>query len=765
MSDFFVNFANPMKSLYVSIIIIIMLVFIPLPDLSADNNEKIIKIDVMGYERIDRGFILNNITTKENEPYDLEKLRDDMKRIYKTGFFSDVQIDVKDTDKGKIVTFVVIERPPIKAIYVDGNKKIKTGDIRDKLKIKTGSVLNIEKVKESLDEIKKLYTGEGYYAVKVSYSLDFEEEYDLVVKFSIEEPEKAFVRKISFTGNKTFTASKLKKYMRTREKGIFSWFTGSGILDEEALEDDRKNIEAFYSDNGYVKANVGVPEIQISKDGKSISIMLPVTEGNLYKVGTIDFTGDLIFSIDEITKNLKSKQGNTFRASLYQEDILMITDLYQNKGYAFCDIAPLTSIDDESLKVNIVFNITKGQEIYVNHINIFGNIRTRDKVIRRELKIAEGDRFSSEKLKDSKKRLKNTTYFKETDLKIVKTDEPDKVNLDITVEENPTGKLSVGLGYGSYENAIVSGSISQENFLGTGRKLFLEAAISGVYHEFRFTYIEPYIVDKNIDAVISLLNLTRIMDTYDYKTSGGTAALIRRLTDDVKGSIKFRHEKINVKNIEETASIYVKEQEGTKTTNSIMTALTKNTIDDILNPTKGVNSEVSFELAGGPFSGDNYFYRAIAYYGRYFPLKFADSAFFLRGTIGAIRTFGNKKLPIYEKFYVGGIDTVRGFKYGEAGPTDSEGEVIGAKNQLYFNTEWIFPIYKPAGLKGVVFYDFGSAFDDNKGFMLNGLRHGAGFGIRWFSPMGPIRIELGFNLFPKKDERRQVFDFSMGTQY
>jgi len=764
MYGFFVNFATPMKSPYLSIIILFF-VLISFSALCAQNTEKIVKIDVTGYERIDKGFIINNITTKENEPYDLDKLREDMKRIYKTGFFSDVQIDVKDTEAGKVVTFVVIERPPIKAIYVAGNKKIKTNDIRDKLKIKTGAVLNIEKVKESLDEIKKLYMSQGYYAVKVAYALDFEEGYDLIVRFTIEEPEKAFVRKITITGNKIFSASTLKKYMRTKEKGIFSWITGSGILDEETLEDDRKNIEAFYADNGYVKAKVGVPDIQTSKDGKSISIALSVTEGNLYKVGTIDFAGDVIFPVEKMTKNLKSQQGNTFRTSLYQEDILMITDLYQDEGYAFCDISPLTSIDDESLKVNLTFNITKGQEIYVNRINIFGNTKTRDKVIRRELKIAEGDRFSSTKLKDSKKRLKNTTFFKETDLKIVKTDDPDRVNIDITVEEKPTGTLSVGVGYGSYEKAMVTGSISQENFLGTGRKLFLDAAISSVYQEFRFTYVEPHILDKKIDSAISIFNFKRIMDTYDYKRTGGSIALIRPLTDDVKGSIKLRHEKVQVTNIDDAASIYIKDQSGTKTTNSITTALSKNTIDDILNPTKGVNAEISLELAGGPFGGDNYFYRMIAYYGRYFPLKFADSSLFLRGTVGSIRTYGGKKLAVYEKFYVGGINTVRGFKYGEAGPKDSEGEVIGGKNQLYFNTEWIFPIFKPAGLKGVVFYDFGAGFDDNKGFMLNGLRHGAGFGIRWFSPLGPIRLELGFNLFPKKDEKKQVFDFTVGTQY
>jgi outer membrane protein insertion porin family len=731
----------------------------------ANDTDKIIKIDVTGNERIDKGFITNNIKIKENDPFDLDKIREDMKNIYKTGFFSDVQIDVKETDKGKIITFVVIERAPIKAIYVSGNKKINTGDIKDKLKVKTGTVLNIEKIKESMDEIKKLYASKGYYAAKVEYGIDYEEAYDVAVKFHIEEPEKAFVRKVSFTGNKVFKSDKLKEYMRVREKGMFSWFTGSGILDEEALEEDRKSIEGFYSDNGYVRAKVGIPDIKISKDGKTISIAMSVDEGNIYKIGTVDFTGDIIFEKENLLKNLKGKSENTFRSSIFHEDVLMLTDLYQDKGYAFCDITPFTLIDDDARRVNITFNFAKGQEIYFNRINILGNTKTRDKVIRRELKFAEGDRFSAIKLKDSKKRLTNTTFFKETDMKIIKTDEPDKINLDLTIEEKPTGTLSIGVGYSSEEQAIISGSISQENLLGTGRKLYLTAFLGSLTQEFRFSYLEPYIFDMNLDAGLSIFNFTRYMDTYDYKSQGGNVSLIRSLTDDVKGAVKYRYESTDVTNIADAASIYVKEQEGTKITSSVTLSLTKNTIDDILNPSKGVNSGISLEVAGGPFSGDNYFYRTIAFYGKYIPAGFWDTTFFLKGTLGTIRTYGGKELPIYEKFFVGGINTVRGFKYGEAGPKDEWDEVIGGKNQLFFNTEWIFPIYKPAGIKGVVFFDAGHGFDDTQGFMLKDIRYGAGFGIRWFSPLGPIRVELGFNLSPKKDERKQVFDFTIGTQY
>lgn len=731
----------------------------------ATAQERISRIDVVGNERMEKGFVLNSVKIKEGEPYSDEKLRDDLKNIYRTGYFSDVQVDVKDSPAGKLVTFVVVERPPIKAIYVTGNKKIKTADITDKLKVRTNTVLNTDRVKESIDEIRKLYASKAFYSTRINHAIEYPEANEAVVTFAIEEPEAAYVRKIAFTGNKVFKEGTLKDYMRTKEKGWLSWFTGSGILDDENLEQDRKNLEGFYADNGYVRSRVGVPDVQISQDGKSIQITIPIDEGNPYKIKAIDFKGDVIFTHEELMKNMKSRPGETFRVSLFQEDILMLTDMYQDKGYAFCDITPLSPMNDDEHTVSLTYNVEKGREIFVNRISILGNVKTRDKVVRREMRIAEGDRFSATGLKNSKRNLKNTTFFKEVDMKILKTEEPDKVNLDVAVEERPTGSISVGVGYSSAEQAILSGTIAQENFLGTGRKLFLEAALSTYTHEFKFSYLEPYIFDLNLHAGFNIFNFERYMDTYDYKKTGGGVSLIRPLTEYVRAGMKYRFETVDVTNIDAAASTYIKEQEGSSTTSSVTWSLTKNTIDDVLNPTKGINSELSFELAGGVFGGTNDFYRSVGSYGRYFPIKFLDSAIFLRGTAGVIRAYSGKTIPIYEKFYVGGLNTVRGFKYGEAGPKDETDEVIGGKNQLYFNTEWIFPIYKPAGIKGVVFYDVGHGFDDSKGFLLDGVRHGAGVGIRWFSPLGPIRLELGFNLAPKEGEKRSVFEFAIGTQY
>ncbi|HEX2967032.1 MAG TPA: outer membrane protein assembly factor BamA [Syntrophorhabdaceae bacterium] len=724
--------------------------------------ETVTKIEVTGNERIDAGVVLNAVKTKENTPYDLDKIREDMKNIYKTGFFSDVQVDVRDGDKGKIVTFVVVERPPIKSIFLSGNKKLKTENLITKLKIRPNTVLNTDKIKESIDELNKYYASEGYYGTKIDYTIEYGDEYEVKVTINIDESTKVYVKNITFTGNKAFKAGTLKDAMRTREKGLLSWFTGSGILDEDALEEDRKNLEAFYSDKGYVKISVGVPVITLSKDAKSISINIPLEEGSPYKIGSMDFKGDVIFPKEDLLKQMKTRTGSTFSSGNFHEDVLKLTDMYQDRGYAFAEIVPLTNIKDEDKTVDVTYNITRGQEVYFNRVNILGNTKTRDKVVRRELKFGEGDRFSASDMKESKRKLKNTTFFKDIDMKIIRTEDPNKVNVDLTVEERPTGSINFGVGYSSAERVMVSGSVAQENFLGTGRKLMFDASLSTYTHQYKFTFIEPYVFDKNFSAGISAFNYEREMDTYDYKKTGGRVTLTRPLTDYVKLSSAYRLENVNVRKITSDASAYVRAQRGSNLTSAVSFTLNKNTIDDIMNPTSGLNTEITAEVAGGPFGGDNNFYSFVGTYGRYFPVKFLESAFFVKGTAGMIRSFAGKEVPIYEKFYVGGLDSIRGFRYGEAGPLDENGEAIGSKNQLFFNFEYIFPIFKPAGLKGVLFFDAGHGFDRWSDFS---LKTTAGGGVRWFSPFGPIRLEFGINLNPKKDERKNAFEFAIGTQY
>ncbi len=550
--------------------------------------------------------------------------------------------------------------------------------------------------------------------------------------------------------------------MKTQEKGILSWFTGSGVLDDEQLEEDRRNLGAFYADNGYIRASVGNPDVTLSKDGKQIFISLPITEGNIYKIGSVDFTGDSVVPEQQLRKVLKSKAGNTFRSTLFQQDVTSITDICQDRGYAFADINPLTTVDDDTKTINVTFEITKGPQVYVNRINITGNLKTRDKVIRRELRFVEGDLFSAARLKESKRRLRNLTYFKESDLKIAKTDLPDRVNIDAVVEEKPTGTIGMGVGYSTYEKIILTGSVGQANLFGTGLSSRLTASLSAINTLYDISVVQPYIFDLDLTAGLNLFDWTQVFDTYEYRSKGGAISLSRPITDYTRLGLKYGYMSTDVFNIALGADPYIVSQRGTTSTSSVTTSLTYMTIDDILNPTRGVINNNSVEVAGGPFFGDNNFIKAITSYGRYFPFRW-DTQFFVRGTAGYAWQYGGTPVPVYSHFFVGGITSMRGFKYGQAGPKDANGDVIGGQGELYFNFEWIFPIYKPAGLKGVFFFDIGHGFDHSD--WITDIKKAAGFEIRWMSPMGPIRIELGFNLDPKSGDRREVFDFMMGRAY
>jgi outer membrane protein insertion porin family len=756
----FVTFPIHMKKLFLSLFLIILCTGV----LHAADSDKIARIEVIGNERIDKGVVINAVKSKPGDAYDPARVGDDLKNVFKTGFFSDVVVDTKDSDQGKIITFVVVERPPTSAVYITGNKEVRTDDIQPIIKVRSGSVLNLEKVRETVEEIKKLYWSKGYYAAKVDYEIETEGTNKTIVRFLIQEPKRAYVQRITISGNKHIKASSIKDVMRTKEKGWFSWFTGSGILDEDILDEDRKQIEAFYSDNGYVKAKTGAPDIKISKDGKSISISLSVEEGNLYKINEVSFSGNILFDETQMKKDLKSKAGQTFRSSLFQNDLATLTDFYQDKGYAFADIVPLTTTNDENNTIGIVFEVEKGDRIYFNRINVIGNAKTRDKVIRRELRVAEGDMFSGSKMKESKRRLTNTTFFKSIDFKTNKTDEPDQINMDLLVEEKSTGTISFGVGYSSYEKVLVTGAVSQENIFGTGKKIFLNASLSSVTHLYDLTLVDPYIFDKDLSTSLNIFNSQRYFTTYDYGGYGGSFLLSRPLTDYTSASLRYRYESISVSNVDANAGSYIQQQVGTSRTSSVTVGINKNSINDVLNPTKGIMASASVEVAGGPFMGDNNFMKSTMSYGRYFPLK-GGSTIFLRGTAGAIRSFGGSSVPVYERFFVGGINSVRGFKYGEAGPLDpSTEDVIGALNQLFFNAEWIFPVFPKAGLNGVVFFDYGKGFDNSSDFF-SILRPAAGFGIRWNSPLGPIRLELGFNLNRKSGERSSVFDFSMGRAF
>ncbi len=743
--------------------VVFLLLYLILTGRCFGKDEKIEKITILGNEKVAEDVIRSHIKTRENEPLSFPQLSKDLNAIYETGYFTDVIIDVRDVEGGKEVIFIVVEKPSIRNILISGNVKIETSKIREKIDISPGSILNVEKLKQTVNTIEKFYSSKAYYRAKISHRVHELDGNQVDIEFTIEEGKKGYIKKIRFKGNKHFRARKLRKLMETKKKGWFWWIMKTGALDEDILNADLQNLQAFYFDHGYLEVKIDMPEFTITKDGKWIYIDIQIHEGDQFKVGEIDFTGDILTTREDLFNQLSLEKGKVYRTSVVQKDILRITDFYADKGYAYTDIAPLTSVDSGKKLVHLTFDIHKGREVYFDQITISGNTKTRDKVIRRELKVGEGDLYSSTALKRGRQKLKNIGYFKEVAFTTSKGTSEEKINVDIKVEEAPTGTFSFGGGYTSLAGVVGTAEVSEVNLFGLGYKANLSASLGGTTQRFKLGFADPWLLGTPTAAGFNVYyDEYEYFDTYSVDVAGADLSLGRYLTDYISASLLGRVERVDIYDVSDYASSYIKEQEGTRDTHSLTLWLTRDTRDDYYNPTKGSRHTLSLENAGGILGGDNTFYKFTGDTNWYFPLPL-NTVLHLRGRAGTVEGYEGKEVPIYERFYVGGINTIRGFEYGEAGPRDEFNEVIGGENMVIFNSEILFPLSKEIGMRGAVFYDAGKGFDKYREF--GRVRHSIGFGIRWFSPIGPLRIDWGLNLDPQVGERRGVWDFTIGTQF
>lgn len=741
---------------------LVLLVFSLLIGICAGAEENIYKIMILGNVKVEEGVIRGAIKSRDGGPFSVEKVREDLRSIFDLGYFTDVQVDIKSTPQGKEVIFIVVEKPSIKEITIKGNEKVKLDDIKEKMTFKPRSILNLEKVKENVEQIRKLYFSKGYYGIKVETNVDYLETNEAVVTFTISEGPKGHIQKIVFKGNKKIKTSQLKKLMTTKQKNIFSIITKTGTLDEDVLKNDLQLLTAYYFDQGYLEAKISEPNIDLSNP-KKIRIKIEIVEGPQYRLGNIDFKGDLLTTKEDLFKVLKIKRNDVYSNTSIRKDVNALTEKFANQGYAYVEINPETSVDNKNLLVHLTFEIEKKKRVSYEKIQVVGNAKTRDKVIRRELQVAEGELYSASDMNKSRDRLKRTGFFKEVELTTSRGSTEEKINLDIKVEEAPTGALSFGIGYSSIESVVGTVSISDRNLFGYGYHGSFKVALGWETQNFRLSFTDPYFLGYPYAAGIDLYHENvEIFDTYSYKIIGGDIRFGKELTDKIRIDAMYKLENINVYNVTDDASIYIKDQEGKKTTSAISLSPSIDTRDDYFNPRRGGKHSLFIQNAGGVLGGDNYFVKVMGETSWFFPTPLSTTVN-LRAKAGMISGYGGKKVPIYEKFFVGGLQTVRGFEYGMAGPIDINEEPMGGEKMVAFNAELIFPLAREIGLKGAVFWDIGKGFDRLSD--ITPLKTAVGAGIRWFSPFGPIHIDIGFNLSPKKGEKGHVLDFTAGTVY
>lgn len=720
------------------------------------------KITILGNAKVEEGVVRTAIRSREGRPLSMDQVREDLRSIFALGFFSDVQVDVKPIPQGKEIIFIVVEKPSIQNILIRGNEKVKYDDIKEKMTLVTRTILNLDKIKENEEQIRRLYFSKGYYGVKVESKVDLLETNEAVVTFQITEGPEGRVKEIVFKGNQNIKTSDLKKVMLTKQWNLLSWATKTGTLDLDILKNDVQMLTAYYFDNGYLEVKISEPRIDL-QNPKRIRVEIDVSEGPQYRIGTIDFKGDVLTGREELFHTISIRRNHVYSNSAIRRDISALTTLFANEGYAYAEVSPETAVDAKTLTVNLTYAVEKKRQVYFEKINTSGNTKTRDKVIRRELQVAEAQLYSATKLNRSRERLRRTGYFKEVDFATSRGSADDQVNLDIKVEEAPTGSISFGVGYSTVYSVMGSVTVSDRNLFGLGYNASAKATIGTESSEYLLSFTDPYFLGYNYSVGGSVYHREiDTFDTYSYKVTGGSIRVGKELNPVLKLETTYKLERVTVFDVTDDASDDIKDQEGSSVTSAVQVTLTRDTRNDFYAPSSGSKYIFSVENAGGPFGGDNSFYQFSGESSWYFPAPL-NTVFMVRAMAGVIQGYGAKEIPIYEKYFVGGWGTVRGFEYGRAGPLDENNDPQGATKMWAINTEWIFPLSKEVGLRGALFFDMGKGF--NKYSDITPIKMGAGPGLRWFSPFGPLSIDFGYNLSPEKGEKRNVIEFNVGSVF
>jgi len=722
-------------------------------------------IAVAGNVRTDSGAIMRQVKSRVGERYAMELLRADLKGIFQMGYFDDVQILVTDTDKGKDVTFQLTEKAVIGQVIIKGQKELEEKEVKEVMSISPNTIINTKEVQTSVENIRKLYKDKGFYRTNVAAKLSYPMPDKVNVTFDIEEGIKMYIKGIRFVGNKAFSEKELRKEMTTSEKGLLSWFTESGKLKRDLLEQDRSRIGAMYHNSGYLEAKISEPVI--TEEGDWLYVTFDIQEGNRYRVGTIEITGDILGDKDTLFSLVDLSKEKFFSRKILREDVLRLTDRYAESGYAFAEVEPKLSRNEEDKRMDLSLKITQGHLVHINRINIKGNARTRDRVIRREMQVKEGGLLDASAIRKSSEMLQRLGYFEEVNVTPEPTVQEDIMDVVVEVKEKPTGTFSIGAGYSSVDSLMFMGEISENNFLGKGQRLSLQANMSSNSNRYNFSFTEPRLNDTKLMFGYDLYNWSREYDDYTKDSTGASLRFGYPIWNKWNLGWGYGYDDTKMSDVTVlNTSPTILESMLLEKTSFVRVGVSKDTRNKLTDASKGWLTNYSIKHAGGLLGGDSSFTKYEATSGWYYPLKW-DTVFHVKGSIGYVVENEENKLPVYEKFYLGGLNTIRGFDSGKVSPLElnSDGVTyskIGGEKMWYGNVEWIFPIVKDIGLKGLVFFDIGNVYTDSQTWDVADLRYSTGLGFRWLSPMGPLRLEWGWNLSPKEGEKQGVWDFSIG---
>jgi outer membrane protein insertion porin family len=746
------------------------------------QGERVLEVRIEGNRRVEAEAIRRVLVTKVGAAFDPLHTAEDLRAVWGLGYFTDVQLLVQHLPKGVAYVVRVQERPSVRSVKLSGNEELNNDDLKDQIDVKPATILDMDTVRSTVKKVQEKYVEKGYFLAEVSSRIDPVEgggSVDVVIV--INEHAKVMVKEITFIGARQVTPETLKAVMVTREGGYFSFLTGEGTYREEAFQRDLAVIQATYYDYGYINVRIDKPIISLSADKRYIYITLKVTEGEPYDIGKLGFSGDLVVSEAELGAKMTSATGERFNRSKLSQDILTITDVYYDQGYAYANINPVTSVSADSKTVDLTFDVQKGPQVTIERIDIVGNTKTRDKVIRRELRVYEGELYNGTGVRRSKERVTALGFFETVDITQKPGSADDKIVLQLEVKEKATGTFQVGLGFSNVENFIFTAQVSQNNFLGWGQSVSASAQISGLKSLVQLSFYDPYFLDTQYLLSADFFRVDANYDGFVRRSTGGSISLGYQFVDDLLGTVGYTREYVDVEAGRALGSVLLANQFLSGVTSAARLSLSFDRRDNRLFPSRGFIHYGSVEFAPGLLGGTFLYSRYTAYSRLYFPLPLG-LVFKTNATLGYIQQLeADKPLPISELYYLGGINTVRGYFLRSISPTltvprsESPDATVtefrtGGNKQLILNLEMEFPVFEKAGIRGVVFYDAGNAYARNERFFQDrqdkvplGLFHSVGFGFRWFSPVGPLRFEWGFPLTKRPEDEPYLFEFTIGN--
>ena len=749
------------------------------------------QITIIGNQRVETDAIRVHISSQTGQPLNSATVDSDIKSIYRMGFFTRVNAYVKQQPSGAVLTFVVTEEPLVSEIRFGGMTKISPSDeqVVNAMALHSGSLLDRVRVNTTARNIADIYQAKGYLDARVTSRTVPGQNNTAILVFDVNEGPQVEISSVRFVGNQHFSSRQLQDAIQTRPHSIMSWITGGGILDQKKLQDDVDHLTAYYYSTGYLNAHVGYPAL--ARHGNSLTVTFDISEGPRYQVGTVDLTGDLRVPKTELRPLLTLKVGQPFSSTTMQHDVLTLSDFYSNRGYAYVNVDPRTSVNPSAHQVEVDYNINPGREVLVDRINITGNTKTSDKVIRRELVIQEQEPYSTQQIQKSKQRLDALGYFSNTRISTEPGPAPDKIDLDVAVQEANTASLQVGGGYDSYSSVFGNFIVSNTNLFGGGESASASAQIGFLYQDFNINYTEPWFLDMPLTLSISLFYDKLYLFSFNQTNTGfqvntgyplaelGFRKIGRLSLEDITLGLGYQFESVGISGLPDFSTFQILRYKGYTQVSEITPSIRRFTVDNPLDPRSGSVINLNLELAG---LGGTSFVKGL-FHSRFFfsylkSPRWGEWVFSPGVTYGIGTSLGGhngSELPLYERFFPGGLGgggDVRGYQIYSLGPQvtlfNPQGvpfgiEQVGGSHELLLSGETTFPIIQSFGIRGAVFIDAGNSFFLNQSISLDALQAASGFGIRWRSPFGPIAVDIALPINPRPNDRSVAFDFGAGA--